>query len=160
MYHPLTFRKAIYLVERLCGRWVRHLRVRVVYTLLLITLGLSRQALRHAPQSGSPAFAVTILLLHVRSSAGTKLSTVDRCLFTLPFARLLFQHPDYVTTTLGGNHNVLNIPQLSCTFAGSVIRSYKRWRLLVFPCSSVSCIRVHACLLPMQFSLVLDVTSF
>ena len=70
---------------------------------------------------------------------------------------LLFQHPDYVTTTLCGNHNVLNIPQLSCTFAGSVLRSYKRWRLLVSPCSSVSCIKIHACLLPMQFSLVLDV---
>ena len=89
MYNPLTFREAIHLDERLCGQWVRHLQVRVVYTLLLFTLGLSQQALRHALQSGSSAFAVTILLLHVRSSADNKSSTVDRCLFTLPLARLL-----------------------------------------------------------------------
>ena len=162
MYNPLTFREAIHLDERLCGQWVRHLQVRAVYTLLLFTLGLfsKRSVMRCSldpPLLRSRSFCYTYAPV-LTISPPLSIAVCSHCLSRV--CLLLFQHPDYVTTTLCGNHNVLNIPQLSCTFAGSVIRSYKRWRLLVFPCASVSCIKVHACLLPTQFSLVLDVTSF
>jgi len=159
VYHPLTFREAIHLDERLCGQWVRHLQVRVVYTLLLFTLGLfsKRSVMRCSldpPLLRSRSFCYTYAPV-LTISPPLSIAVCSHCHSRV--CLLLLQHPDYVTTTLCGNHNVLNIPQLSCTFAGSVIRSYKRWRLPFFPCSSVSCIKIHACLLPMQFSLVLDV---